>query len=118
MPIEIDYLDFAKYTRFVGGLERVNQQHVDQFLIGLEKADARQLFSSDRVKSLGQGLFELRIEKKPDLLVRIFFCVENKGSLLVLHAYDKTLDRERDSQQAQIAIAQANLLAWMQSREG
>jgi phage-related protein len=105
VPIEIDYLDFAKYTRFVGGLERVNQQHVDQFLMSLETADARQLFSSDRVKSLGQGLFELRIEKKPDLLVRIFFCVESKGSLLVLHAYDKKKNNKINWQRKQIVEA-------------
>ncbi len=105
MPIEIDYLDFAKYTRFVGGLERVNRQHVNQFLISLETADARQLFSSDRVKSLGQGLFELRIEKKPDLLVRIFFCVESKGSLLVLHAYDKKKNNKINWQRKQIVEA-------------
>ena len=105
MPIEIDYLDFAKYTRFVGGLEIVNQQHIDQFLFSLETADARQLFSSDRVKSLGQGLFELRIEKKPDLLVRIFFCVENKGTLLVLHAYDKKKNNKINWQRKQIVEA-------------
>ncbi len=105
MPIEIDFLDFSKFRRFVGGLERVNQQHVDQLLMSLETADARQLFASDRVKSLGHGLFELRIEKKPDLLVRIFFCIENNGSLLVLHAYDKKKNNKINWQRKQIVEA-------------
>ncbi len=89
----------------MGGLERVNQQHVDQLLMSLETADARQLFASDRFKSLGHGLFELRIEKKPDLLVRIFFCIENNGSLLVLHAYDKKKNNKINWQRKQIVEA-------------
>ena len=89
----------------MGGLERVNQQHVDQLLMSLETADARQLCASDRVKSLGHGLFELRIEKKPDLLVRIFFCIENNGYLLVLHAYDKKKNNKINWQRKQIVEA-------------
>ena len=50
------------------------------------------------------------------LLVRIFVVFDGPSHIVVLHAYDKTFDRERDSQQAQIAIAQSNLLNWMQQR--
>ena len=50
------------------------------------------------------------------LLVRIFVVFDGPSHVIVLHAYDKTFDRERDSQQAQIAIAQANLIAWMNNR--
>ena len=89
----------------MGGLERVNQQHVDQLLMSLETADAGQLFASDRVKSLGHGLFELRVEKKPNLLVRIFFCIENNGYLLVLHAYDKKKNNKINWQRKQIVEA-------------
>jgi hypothetical protein len=50
------------------------------------------------------------------LLVRVFVVFDGPSHIVVLHAYDKTFDRERDSQQDQIAIAQANLLNWMQCR--
>jgi hypothetical protein len=51
------------------------------------------------------------------LLVRIFVVFDGPSHIVVLHAYDKTFDRERDSQQAQIAKAQANLLTWMNDRD-
>lgn len=50
------------------------------------------------------------------LLVRIFVVFDGPSRIVVLHAYDKTFDRERDSQQAQIAMAQANLKTWMENR--
>ena len=50
------------------------------------------------------------------LLVRVFVVFDGPSRIVVLHAYDKTFDRERDSQQTQIATAQSNLLTWMQRR--
>lgn len=50
------------------------------------------------------------------LLVRIFVVFDGPSRIVVLHAYDKTFDRERDSQQVQIAMAQANLKTWMENR--
>jgi len=54
--------------------------------------------------------------KLTPLLVRIFVVFDGPSHIVVLHAYDKTFDRERDSQQEQITLAQANLLTWMQRR--
>lgn len=105
MPIEIDFYDFEKYAKFISNLERANQGRVDLVLRRLRTLEPEHIFASDTVKSLGQGLFELRIEKKPELLVRIFFCVDGFDRLVVLHAYDKKRNNKINWQRKQIAQA-------------
>jgi hypothetical protein len=63
------------------------------------------------------GLEDHDWHRRAALLVRVFIVFDGPSRIVVLHAYDKTLDRERDSQQAQIAIAQQNLLTWMRNRD-
>ena len=63
------------------------------------------------------GLADHEWHRQAALLVRVFIVFDGPSRIVVLHAYDKTLDRERDSQQAQIAIAQQNLLTWMRNRD-
>ena len=46
------------------------------------------------------------------LLVRVFFVFSGPARIVVLHAYDKTRDRTRLSQQREIAVALRNLEIW------
>jgi hypothetical protein len=131
----VSYFDESSFDVFVASLEsgpRRAVTHATEFLLprGL------MLFGTKWLKPLTPPLMQFRIgptlgavlgvndlannrwNRLAPLLVRIFVVFDGPSHIVVLHAYDKTLDRERDSQQAQIAIAQANFLAWMHSREG
>jgi phage-related protein len=50
-----------------------------------------------------------RIAQRTPLLVRVFFVYEGDHKILVLHAYDKTKDVSRLSQQREIGEARRNL---------
>ena len=105
MPIEIDYFDFEKYTKFFKKLEQASRAQVVWVLTELEDSEFQQFLASDRVKSLGNELFELRISKRPEVLVRIFFWFDKTGRLVVLHAYDKKKNNKISWQRIQIAEA-------------
>ena len=131
----VSYFDVSSFEAFVSSLEpgpRRAVTHATETLL----PSGLMVFDTKWLKPLTPPLMQFRIgptlgavlgvndlannqwNRLAPLLVRIFVVFDGPSNIVVLHAYDKTLDRERDSQQAQIAIAQANLLAWMQSREG
>lgn len=130
----VSYFDEAKFDAFVASLEpgaRRAVTHATEFLMprGL------MLFDTKWLKPLTPPLMQFRIGptlgavlgtnnlannqwlRLAPLLVRIFVVFDGPNQVVILHAYDKTFDRERDSQQQQIALAQGNLLTWMQRRD-
>jgi hypothetical protein len=131
----VSYFDESSFEAFVSSLEpgpRRAVTHATEILL----PSGLMVFGTKWLKPLTPPLMQFRIgptlgavlgvndlannqwNRLAPLLVRIFVVFDGPSHIVVLHAYDKTLDRERDSQQAQIAIAQANFLAWMDSREG
>ncbi len=57
-----------------------------------------------------------KVLQRQPLLVRVFFAYEGEHKIVVLHAYDKTKDVSRLSQQREIAEARRNLGKWSTSR--
>lgn len=63
------------------------------------------LLSTHHVRSLSQGLFELRIRKDPELLVRIFFTLIHPSRLVIVGGYNKKRDSSDLKQRREIKAA-------------
>jgi len=63
------------------------------------------LLATHHVRSLSQGLFELRIRKDPELLVRIFFTLIHPSRLVVVGGYNKKRDSSDLKQRREIKVA-------------
>jgi phage-related protein len=105
MPYEILYFDLA---RFLENLKHLTdeQRKVVFSSIATELA-GRKMDSpvTPSTKALGKGLFELRVRRNPDLLVRIFWSYSPGEQILVLSAYDKKRSPSELSQQREISRA-------------
>ncbi len=130
----LDYFDRAAFRAFLGTLDDGSRRAVTYATVNLLPTGLM-VFDTKWLKSLTPPLMQFRIgpnlgavlgandladnqwHRLTPLLVRIFVVFDGPSHIVILHAYDKTFDRERDSQQAQIAIAQSNLLAWMHGRK-
>lgn len=63
------------------------------------------LLATHHVRSLSHGLFELRIRKDPELLVRIFFTLIHPSRLVVVGGYNKKRDSSDLKQRREIKAA-------------
>lgn len=129
----VSYFDRAAFRAFVDSLDAGSRRAVTYATVNL-LPQGLMVFDTKWLKPLTPPLMEFRIgptigavlgandlannqwHRLTPLLVRIFVVFDGPSHVVVLHAYDKTFDRERNSQQAQIAVAQANLLTWMAKR--
>lgn len=130
----VSYFDEPAFDLFVSNLDAGSRRAVTDATERL-LPQGLMVFETKWLKALTPPLMQFRIgpnlgavlgandlannqwHRLTPLLVRIFVVFDGPSHIVVLHAYDKTFDRERDSQQAQIATAQANLLAWMHGRK-
>lgn len=129
----LDYFDREAFRAFVTTLDDGPRRAVTFATVNLLPRGLM-VFDTKWLKPLSPPLMQFRIgpnlgavlgandladnqwHRLTPLLVRIFVVFDGPSRIVVLHAYDKTFDRERDSQQTQIATAQSNLLTWMQQR--
>ena len=130
----LEYFDRAAFRVFISSLDAGPRRAVTHAIVNLLPRGLM-VFDTKWLKPLTPPLMQFRIgptigevlgatdlannqwNRLAPLLVRIFVVFDGPSHIVVLHAYDKTFDRERDSQQAQIAKAQANLLTWMNNRD-
>ncbi len=63
------------------------------------------LLGTNHMKSLGGGLFELRIRRDPELLVRIFFTLIHPSRLVIVGGYNKKRDPSDLKQRREIKAA-------------
>ena len=63
------------------------------------------LLSTNRMKSLSNGLFELRVRRNPEVLVRIFFTFIHPSRLVVVGGYNKKRDSSELKQRREIRAA-------------
>jgi phage-related protein len=74
------------------------------------------LLQTNRLKSLGNGLYELRIRRSPDLLMRVFLTMIHPRRLILLSAYNKQRDPSEIRQRREIKKAR-NLIEEIQGRK-
>ncbi len=130
---EVVYFDEVRFGMFLESLD-ANSRLASEVAMREILPRAKRIESSKWIKPLGGALMQFRIgpttaaamsrnmtpigriaERQP-LLVRVFFVYECDRKIVVLHAYDKTKDRTRLSQQREIAEARRNLEKWSASR--
>jgi hypothetical protein len=133
-PCTIRFADAAKFKAFVTGLQPSDQELVTSAIQKILKLDGKSLLNEGWLKDLGGDLFEFRVgptrrkvhrrsHQKPenffdtDLLVRIFCTFVSETEIIILHFYDKTSDRSRSTQKAEIAKARELLLNTRSSLE-
>jgi len=133
-PCTIRFADAAKFKAFVTGLHPNDQELVTSAIQRILKLDGKSLLNEGWLKDLGGDLFEFRVgptrrkvyrrsHQKPenffdtDLLVRIFCTFVSETEIIILHFYDKTSDRSRSTQKAEIAKARELLLNTRSSLE-
>jgi|GEM_PF-984914 len=130
----IRFADAAKFKTFITGLQPNDQDLVTSAIQKILKLEGKSLLDEGWLKDLGDDLFEFRVgptrrkvyrrsHQKPenffdtDLLVRIFCTFVSDREILILHFYDKTSDRSRSTQKAEIAAARDRLVAVRSSLE-
>jgi hypothetical protein len=132
-PAEFVYFDEVRFGQFLDTLE-ADAKLATEVAIKKILPRAKRIEASKWVKPLGGPLMQFRIgptttavmsqnmtpsghiAQRQPLLVRIFFVYEGEHKIIVLHAYDKTKDRTRLSQQREIAEAKRILEKWSASR--
>lgn len=60
-------------------------------------------------KALGKGLFELRLQRNPDLLARVFWAYGVANQIYILDGYDKKRDSSKLTQQRHISRSRSRL---------
>ena len=132
-PAEVVYFDEEVFSKFLSTLD-ADSRFATEVAMTQVLPRAKWIESSKWIKPLSTPLMQFRIgpttssvisrhaipagrimARKP-LLVRVFFVYEGSGKIVVLHAYDKTRDRTRLSQQREIAEARRNLETWSVSK--
>ena len=74
------------------------------------------LLQTNMMKSLGNGLYEFRIRKSPELLIRVFMTMIHPNRLVIVSAYNKGRDSSELRQRREIKKAR-NLIDTIQGRK-
>jgi phage-related protein len=112
MAFEIVYFDAENFRANFKHLSK-NQlfwlsRMIFQELECLEFGDLREGLS----KALGKGLFELRLQKNPELLIRVFWAYALDSRIVILDGYDKKRDSSKLTQQRHISRSRSRLEAF------
>ena len=74
------------------------------------------VLKTNSAKSLGNGLYEFRFRRDPNVLVRVFFAVLHPSRIVILDGYDKKRDPSDLTQRREIKKAR-KLLEELRSGE-
>lgn len=112
MPFDLNFIDFESFLARFKHLEIESQKVI---FMQIER-DLRNRVITDpkqgNSKALGRGLFELRIQQDPALLVRIFWAYGGGDEIVILDGYDKKRDSSAMTQNRQILRARVKLDAF------
>lgn len=133
-PCTIRFAFFDDFSKFMSTLHPNDQDIVMTAIELILRPYGKALIDEGWLKDLGGGLFEFRVgptRRKirrrtnqnldnffdADLLVRIFCLFDTETEIVILHSYDKTIDRSRSTQKSEISIARELLLLTRSSLE-
>jgi hypothetical protein len=132
-PYVVDFANQTKFVRMVKKLSLTQQVLLRTFLEYLETAGTANLTTGEWTKSLGQGIFELRLGPSTTtvankirgtisttyphekMLLRIYMVQPKAFLFLVLSGYNKLADTSKSRQQHEISTARKIYLAWRSS---
>lgn len=105
MSWQVTFLNEKKYLKLVAKFSRSKQREITEKLTNLLESFGPGIVATGDGKSLGGGLYELRFESAPDVLLRLFFVVRAQSVIVVLSAYDKKANDSKTWQNKQILAA-------------
>jgi phage-related protein len=112
MAFEIVYFDAQNFRANFKHLSQSQlmwlSQMIFQELQSLQFGEIREGLS----KALGKGLFELRLQKNPELLIRVFWAYALDSRIVILDGYDKKRDSSKLTQQRHISRSRSRLDAF------
>lgn len=130
----IRFASIGDFSEFMSTLHPNDQDLVMTAIESILRPYGKALIDEGWLKDLGGELFEFRVgptRRKirrrtnqnlhnffdADLLVRIFCLFDAETEIVILHSYDKTIDRSRSTQKSEISIARELLLKTRSSLE-
>ena len=106
---QVQFHDGGAFKRFLKKFDEKHQRLIVE-AIAIELADFAPPFQNQPgIRSLGQGLYELKIKSAGELLVRIFFTLGNNSTIWVVHFYNKKANDSVRFQNKQIQVALAKI---------
>lgn len=80
-------------------------QYIRDHVLRRLKENGLNLLGTNHAKALSGGLYELRIRRDPELLVRIFFTLIHPSRLVIVGGYNKKRDPSDLKQRREIKAA-------------
>jgi phage-related protein len=102
---EVVFRDYELFLKQISSLSRTIRYQVLSFVINELQQFGPGLAREKHGRALGSGLYELKVEMRPEVLLRVFFCVKEGKVILVLSAYDKKRNDSKSWQGKQISRA-------------
>lgn len=88
-----------------GEISEKHARHIREHSLRHLREHGLNLLGTNHVKALSAGLFELRVRRDPELLVRIFFTLVHPSRLIVVGGYNKKRDPSDLRQRREIKAA-------------
>ena len=105
MSWQVQFLHEKKYLKLISRFSRARQREITEKIQKLLGTYGPAVMSSGHGKALGAGLYELKLDLPPEVLLRVFFVVKGQSVIVVLSAYDKKANDSRTWQNRQILAA-------------
>ena len=109
MSYGLIYFNLEDFVAFTNSFRLAhNRDYLKAAMMELSTAGLA-LLRTHKAKSLGQGLYELRIRSNPELLVRVFFAQADENSFYILSVYNKKRNSSETTQRHEIQRARRRL---------
>lgn len=101
----VTYLDGAAFFKSLGRFSRPFQKKIANFVDVKLRIHGLDAVAHGYAKTLGQGLYELKVSFRPEVELRVFFAAKPGREIVVLSVYDKKRNDSKNWQNDQILLA-------------
>ena len=102
---DVVFRDYELFLKQIASFSRTTSYQIVSFVINELEQFGPSLAREKHGRSLGGGLYELKVDMRPEVLLRVFFCVREGKVILVLSTYDKKKNDSKSWQGKQISKA-------------
>lgn len=105
MPWTIELSSADVLNALARDLSEKQMDYVNDHAIRRLREHGLNLLGTNHAKALSGGLYELRVRRDPELLVRIFFTLIHPSRLVIVGGYNKKRDPSDLKQRREIKMA-------------